>query len=71
MRPLFDSCQGSYSISNGERCSFAPGWFLSNNITYSSSIQNAFIYRSSAELDSYVYIGEHGTYPCINMFSQT
>ena len=29
---------------------------------YSSSISNAFRYRSSKELDTYVYIGDHATY---------
>jgi hypothetical protein len=62
IRPWTESCKGSYSIFNDERASYALGWVSSTNVSYSPSIQNSFIYRSSAELDSYVYVGEHGTY---------
>jgi polycystin 1L2 len=62
MRSLINSCKGSYSTFSDERRSFAPGWVISTNETYSSSIRNSFIYRSSAELDSYIYVGDYGTY---------
>ncbi|UJR27664.1 hypothetical protein I4U23_008944 [Adineta vaga] len=61
-RPLIDSCKGSYSLFNDERQSYAPGWISTTNVNYSSSIINSFIYRSSEQLDSYVYWGDHATY---------
>ncbi|CAF0879264.1 unnamed protein product [Adineta ricciae] len=61
-RTLIDSCKDSYSFSDEERQSYAPGWLSTTNINYTISIRNSFIYRSSDELDSYVYWGNHGTY---------
>jgi polycystin 1L2 len=55
-------CIGDYSWFNEERRSFAPGWNNETNITYSSSILNAFQYRSSDELNSYLTLGQHGNY---------
>ncbi|CAF1100830.1 unnamed protein product [Adineta steineri] len=61
-RPFISSCKGKYSIFNEDAYSYAPGWVSSTNVSYPTSIKNAFIYRTSAELDSYIYVGDHGTY---------
>jgi len=55
-------CEDDYSLSNEEKQSFKPGWKLDNqtNQNYSSTIVGAFKYQSGDELDSYMYIGEHG-----------
>ena len=57
------TCQDDYAPWNEERRTFSPGW-VNTNMTANStaSIQNAFRYRSSQELDSYVYAGQHGQY---------
>jgi hypothetical protein len=57
-------CQDDYSFSNEEKGSFYPGWTLNNQTiqNYSSSIQEAFKYQNGDESNSYIYIGEHGTY---------
>ena len=39
--------------------SFSPEW---NNETLSSTIVQAFEYKRSEELDTYVYVGEYGSY---------
>ena len=47
---------------NDEQSSFDPGWINKTIINYNSSINNAFIYKSGKELDTYIYIGDYGTY---------
>lgn len=45
-----------------ENNSFQPGWINQTNKNYSSSILNAFKYRSGNDLNNYVYIGDFGSY---------
>jgi polycystin 1L2 len=55
-------CEDDYSFYNEDKDSFEPGW---NNVTtqvYSSSIQEAFKYKTGDELDSYIYLGKHKKY---------
>ena len=59
---LIRSCEGDYSQRNEERHPWAPGWISATNLSYSTSIRDAFIYRSSKELDSSAFAGEHATY---------
>ena len=59
---LIRSCESDYSHNNEESHSWAPGWISANNLSYSPSIRDAFIYRSSEEFDSPAYTGEHATY---------
>jgi polycystin 1L2 len=56
------NCLTDYNSLNEEKHSFEPGW--TNEITnkYSSSIFQAFEYQSSEELDTYVTVGDHGSY---------
>ncbi|UJR24498.1 hypothetical protein I4U23_005873 [Adineta vaga] len=56
------TCTGEYSDFNEEQRSFTPEWKNKSMMNYSSSIMNAFKYRSKSQLDTYVYIGEHETY---------
>ena len=57
------TCQNDYSLWNEERRLFSPGWVDANvKVNGSLSIQNAFRYRSSDELDTYPYMGKHGQY---------
>ena len=58
---LISKCEYDYSFSNEEKNSFEPGWINQTTQIYSSSIQQAFKYETSDELDSYMIIGEHGT----------
>ena len=62
IRQLIDSCEDDYSLLNEDQQSYTPGWLTLTNHTNSSTIANAFIYRTSRELDSYVYVGDHETY---------
>ncbi len=57
-------CEYDYSLFNEENQSFEPGWTNDTNEEgeYSSSILKAFQYQLSANIDSYVYVGDHGTY---------
>jgi polycystin 1L2 len=59
---LSSVCEYDYSFSNEEKDSFEPGW---NNVTtqmFSSSIEEAFEYKTGDELDSYIIVGDHETY---------
>jgi polycystin 1L2 len=61
-----EQCYDDYGWSNEERRSFDIAWTnettLSQNQTNRSSVDRAFLYRSADALDSYVYLGEHGSY---------
>ncbi|CAF0882123.1 unnamed protein product [Adineta steineri] len=63
---IISTCINDYSLFNEEKDSFQPGWILNQTSIeeedYSSSILKAFQYQSSKELDTYVYVGDHGTY---------
>ncbi|CAF1222396.1 unnamed protein product, partial [Adineta steineri] len=64
---VISTCIDDYSLFNEEKDSFQPGWILNQTSTeededYSSSILKAFQYQSSKELDTYVYVGDYGTY---------
>jgi polycystin 1L2 len=59
MRQTISKCQGDYSLSNEDHQSWFPGWkSSSDNISYSQSIENAFIYQSG----SYKSEGIENTY---------
>ena len=46
-----------------EKQSFQPGWVHNQStINYNSSIHNAYLYQSSKDLDTYLYISDHATY---------
>ena len=48
---------------NEDKRSFYPGWIESKPIIdYSLPIFNAFVYNSSKQLDTYLYMGNHATY---------
>jgi polycystin 2 len=55
-------CYEDYSLFNEEKYSFQPGWSNQTTQIYNSAINQAFQYQSSAELDTYVYVGDHGSY---------
>ncbi|CAF3978323.1 unnamed protein product [Rotaria sp. Silwood2] len=56
-------CSTNYQIWMADRRSFQPGWTLNTSHTsYSQSIQNAFIYRSSSEVDSYSHMTDYAFY---------
>jgi hypothetical protein len=59
-------CRGDYSRLNEEERSFSPGWIDDrhqlNTSNDTRSIRRAFQYRSSAELDTYWYVGDHAEY---------
>jgi hypothetical protein len=59
---LFSKCEDDYSFLNEEKTSFEPGWINQTTQVYSSSTQEAFKYQNGNQLDSYIYIGEHGKY---------
>lgn len=60
---LFHYCNDDYSFSNEEKRSFQPGWINDTSIQIiNSSINQAFIYQTSEELNTYVYVGNFRTY---------
>lgn len=60
--PLNFTCENDYEFTNEERRSFHPGWTNETTEKFHSSIINSFTYRSSKELDSYIYISDDRTY---------
>ena len=62
MEQLRSRCLNDYSLLNEEKDSFKPGWRNETTETYSSSIIESFQYKSNKELDTYVYVGDHGSY---------
>jgi hypothetical protein len=59
---ITSTCLYDYSLSNEEKHSYQPGWLNETIGKYSSSIRQSFVYKSSAELDTYTYVGDHGSY---------
>ena len=51
---LISTCEYDYSFFDEEKTSFEPGWNNGSIQIYSSSIEEAFKYRTSDELDSYM-----------------
>jgi hypothetical protein len=62
VQTIRSTCVYDYNLFNEEKRSFAPGWINETIEEYSSSISKAFEYKSSDELDTYVYVGDHGSY---------
>jgi polycystin 1L2 len=57
------TCESDYDLFNEEQRSFLPGWIEEQATkNYSESIRNAFVYNSSKQLDTYLYVGNHATY---------
>jgi hypothetical protein len=56
------TCEYDYSFSNEDKDSYEPGWLNQTTQIYSSSIEQSFIYNSSKQLDTYIYIGDYQTY---------
>ncbi|CAF1191151.1 unnamed protein product [Adineta steineri] len=55
-------CLNDYSLSNEEKDSFGLAWTNETTEESSSSIIESFQYKSSEELSTYVYVGDHGIY---------
>ena len=55
-------CVHDYSFFDQDEHSYYPGWRNQSNNNYSSTISNAFKYKSSEQLGTYVYVGNHETY---------
>ena len=56
-------CEEDLHSSNEERRAFQLGWNRTITPSSNSSLDRAFEYRSSDELDSYVYLGHFQSYP--------
>ncbi|CAF1090184.1 unnamed protein product [Adineta ricciae] len=57
------SCVHDYSFFDHDEHSYYPGWRKNqSNTNYSSTISNAFKYKSSEQLGTYAYVGDHETY---------
>ncbi|CAF4320428.1 unnamed protein product, partial [Adineta steineri] len=63
LRLKSQSYQYDYSSSNEDKQSYQPGWSNETIETYSLSITESFQYQSSKDLDTYTYVGDHGSYP--------
>ncbi|CAF1035223.1 unnamed protein product [Adineta ricciae] len=67
IQQLFTHCSDDYSFSNKEKESFQPGWIPYQQINnqsqpFSSAVEQAFIYRTEDQLDTYSVVGNHHTY---------
>ena len=57
-------CDGDYSQFGEEDRNFQQGWNRTTITTSgNSSVDQAFLYQSSSQLDTYTYVGEHASYP--------
>jgi polycystin 1L2 len=61
-KKILQQCLDDYSLLNEEKRSFQPGWMNQTKEKYNSVIYRSFEYQSSEQLDTYVYIGDHGSY---------
>jgi polycystin 1L2 len=59
---IISECEYDYSLSNEDKDSYQPGWVNETSVTYSSSICQAFNYSTQDELDTYVLVGDYGSY---------
>ena len=59
---IISECEYDYSLSNEDKHSYQPGWSNETQQNYSLSIRQSFEYQSSDQLDTYVYVGDHGSY---------
>jgi len=59
---IMSTCGYDYSLSNEEKYSYQPGWLNETTQKSNSSIGQSFEYQSSEELDTYTYVGDHGSY---------
>jgi polycystin 1L2 len=59
---LCSYCLDDYDLLKEEKGSFSPGWISQTTQVFSSSIVESFEYRTSEELDTHVYVGDHGIY---------
>jgi hypothetical protein len=57
------TCEDDYHLFNEETHSFELTWTNETSERLSSSIHHAFYYRSSNELNTFVYYGDHQSYP--------
>ncbi|CAF4226444.1 unnamed protein product, partial [Adineta steineri] len=70
IKSLIPMCYDDYSASTEDKRSFLPGWITNTTIgnysspigNYSSTVNQAYIYKTSEQLDTYVYVGELATY---------
>jgi hypothetical protein len=56
------TCDYDYTLLNEEKNSFEPGWLNTTTVMNNSTIQQAFQYKTSNQLGTYSYAGDHGTY---------
>ncbi|UJR25703.1 hypothetical protein I4U23_007054 [Adineta vaga] len=59
---IASTCLYDYSLFDEDNESYQPGWINHTLGTFSSSINQAFVYKSRKELNTYMYIGDHETY---------
>ena len=59
---LTSICNDDYSFFNEEKDSFEPGWINQTTQVSNSSINRAFMYQTGDNLDTYIYVGDQGTY---------
>ncbi|CAF1672549.1 unnamed protein product, partial [Didymodactylos carnosus] len=65
---LLNGCENSYNFFDEEHGQFNPGWSSVYNasvgpwLNYSETIRSAFIYRTSNELGTPMFAGQHAIY---------
>ncbi|UJR16871.1 hypothetical protein I4U23_003769 [Adineta vaga] len=61
-KELISICHHDYSLFNEDKNSYKPRWSNQTLQNYSAIIRQSFQYRSSKELDTYMYVGNYGSY---------
>ncbi|CAF0830285.1 unnamed protein product [Brachionus calyciflorus] len=57
------TCFRDYSIFNEEKSNFKPNWIFNyTNESYTSIIEESFMYKHSSDMESYPYLGLYTTY---------
>ena len=59
---IISTCQYDYHFSDEDKHSYQPGWINQTIPNYSSSIRQSFQYSQAEDLDTYISVGEHGSY---------
>ena len=56
------TCEYDYSFLNEEKHSFEKGWKNETKVQNNSTLDQSFQYKTSDQLDTYIYIGDHESY---------
>ena len=60
---LIPACHDEYTLTNEEKRSYLPGWISnSTSLNGSTPVERAFMYRTSDQLNTYIFFGQYAAY---------